>query len=97
MGPRQNPRLSNNGGIFHSEIGFCELGTEYHHGALGLLTPANVHYGRTFEVLAARQQVLTASWHAHPDPFVRGPLLPASPPGAVWINPPRPASEEVTH
>jgi putative transposase len=71
--------------------------TEHHHSALGLLTPEIVHYGRTLEVLAARQQVLTAAWHAHPDRFVRRPPVPASPPGAVWINPPRPASEEASH
>ena len=71
--------------------------TEHHHSALGLLTPEIVHYGRTLEVLAARQQVLTAAWHAHPDRFVRRPPIPASPPGAVWINPPRPASEEASH
>jgi putative transposase len=71
--------------------------TEHHHSALGLLTPEVVHYGRTVEVLAARQQVLTAAWQAHPDRFVRRPPVPPSPPVAVWINPPRPASEEVSH
>ena len=71
--------------------------TEHHHGALGLLTPEVVHYGRTAEVLAARQEVLTAAWQAHPDRFVRRPPAPASPPGAVWINPPRSASEEASH
>ena len=71
--------------------------TEPHHTALGLLTPVVVHDGRTAEVLAARQDVLTAAWLAHPERFVRRPPVPASPPGAVWINPPPPASEEASH
>ncbi len=71
--------------------------TEHHHSGLALLTPEVVHYGRTVEVLAARQQVLTAAWDAHPERFVRRPPVPASPPDAVWINPPRPASEEESH
>ena len=70
---------------------------EHHHSALGLLTPEIVHFGRTGEVLAARQETLTAAWHAHPDRFVRQPPVPASPPGAVWINPPPPASKEASH
>ena len=71
--------------------------TEHHHSGLGLLTPEVVHYRRTAEVLAARQEVLTAAWRAHPDRFVRRPPVPASPPDAVWINPPRSASEEARH
>ena len=70
---------------------------EHHHSGLGLLTPEVVHYGRTAEVLAARQQVLTDAWHAHPERFVRRPPVPASPPVAVWINPPQPVSEEESH
>ena len=59
--------------------------------------PEVVHCGRTAEVLAARQEVLTAAWQAHPDRFVRRPPTPTSPPVAVWINPPRSASEEASH
>jgi putative transposase len=71
--------------------------TEHHHTGLGLLTPADVHHGRTAAVLAARQQVLTAAWRSNPARFVNQPPKPATPPAAVWINPPPPptqASEE---
>ena len=89
-------------GSIHDARGFCRpffnwYNTEHHHGALGLLTPEIVHYARTPEVLTARQEVLTAAWHAHPDRFVRRPPVPAAPPGAVWINPPRAGSEEASH
>jgi len=61
---------------------------EHHHSALGLLTPAQVHYGQTAAVLARRQAVLTAAHAAHPERFVRAAPRPQAPPAAVWINPP---------
>ncbi len=72
---------------------FCQVffpwyNAEHHHSALGLLTPEVVHYGRTGEVLAVRQHVLTAAWEAHPERFVRKPPAVARPATTVWINPP---------
>jgi putative transposase len=61
---------------------------DHHHTGLGLLTPADVHFGRTESVLAQRQAVLTAAWQANPARFVRRPPVPQAPPTAVWINPP---------
>jgi hypothetical protein len=61
---------------------------EHPHSALGLLTPQTVHYGRSPEVLARRQHVLTAAYQAHPERFVRPPPRPPQLPAAVWINPP---------
>jgi len=62
---------------------------EHYHSALGLLTPATVHHRQVATTLAARQAVLMAAYQAHPERFVRGQPCPASPPAAVWINPPR--------
>lgn len=62
---------------------------EHHHSALGLLTPAAVHSGGAAQLLAARQQVLTKAYLAHPERFVQGPPVPAALPAAVWINPPK--------
>ena len=62
--------------------------TAHHHTGIGLLTPATVHRGRAPRVLAARQQVLTAAYAAHPERFVRGRPQPPTLPTAVWINPP---------
>lgn len=64
---------------------------QHHHSALGLLTPADVHFGRAQAVLAQRQQVLTAAYQKNPERFVKGQPIPPQLPQAVWINPPKPA------
>jgi putative transposase len=61
---------------------------EHHHSALGLLTPADVHFGRAQSILDQRQQVLHAAYLKNPERFVKGPSIPAQVPSAVWINPP---------
>jgi putative transposase len=73
---------------------FCRIffpwyNTQHHHSGLGLLTPAEVHYGRADGVLAARQAVLSAAYAEHPERFVQKPPLSGSPPEAVWINKPK--------
>jgi putative transposase len=75
--------------------GFCHgffdwYNNRHHHSALGLLTPAMVHYGQASQVLALRQQALTSAYSAHPERFVLGPPRPQQPPQAVWINRPTP-------
>jgi putative transposase len=65
---------------------------EHHHTALGLLTPADVHFGRAAEVLQLRQLVLEQAYDQHPERFVHGMPRPQAAPQAVWINPPRPAT-----
>ncbi len=72
----------------HLRTFFGWYNDEHHHSGLGLLTPADVHFGRTAEVLAHRQTVLTAAWQANPERFVRRPPTPLQPPEKVWINPP---------
>jgi putative transposase len=62
----------------------------HHHTALGLLTPAAVHFGRAAEVLQQRQLVLQQAYDRHPERFVRGLPQPTPLPEAVWINPPKP-------
>ena len=60
----------------------------HHHGGIGLLTPAMVHYGQVEAVRARRRAILTAAYAAHPDRFVHKPPEPPAVPTAVWINPP---------
>lgn len=62
---------------------------EHHHVALGLLTPAMVHFGQAPEVLAKRQATLAAAYQRHPERFVQGLPQPPALPEAVWINPPK--------
>ncbi|MCB0063115.1 MAG: transposase family protein, partial [Caldilineaceae bacterium] len=61
---------------------------EHHHVALGLLTPATVHFGQATEVIAKRQATLDAAYALHPERFVQGAPVPPPLPTAVWINPP---------
>ena len=61
---------------------------EHHHSALGLLTPADVHFGRAQTILNQRQQVLHTAFQKNPERFVKGPSTPAPVPSTVWINPP---------
>jgi len=67
---------------------FTWYDTEHRHGGIGWLTPAMVHYGQVDIVGAARRQILTAAYAAHPERFVRRPPVPPPVPTAAWINPP---------
>jgi putative transposase len=69
--------------------------TEHHHTGIGLLTPADVHWGRAEAVRQQRQQVLALAFEKNPERFVKGPACPPLLPAAVWINPPK--AEEVLH
>jgi putative transposase len=62
---------------------------EHHHSGLGLLTSADVHFGRAQAVLVQRQQVLADAYQKNPERFVKGLAAPQQLPVAVWINPPR--------
>ena len=67
---------------------------EHHHNALGLLTPADVHYGRAEEIIHRRQQVLHAAYQKNPERFVQGPPKPPELPTEVWINPPKKSAKD---
>jgi len=60
----------------------------HRHAGIAMLTPADVHYGRADDVLAARQRVLDTAYAARPERFVNGPPTAPALPAAVWINPP---------
>lgn len=60
----------------------------HHHSALGLMTPAAVHYGQAEAIYRQRERVLQAAYRARPERFVRGQPMPPDLPTAVWINPP---------
>jgi putative transposase len=62
---------------------------QHHHSGLALLTPFDVHYGWLNHVLDKRQAALSRAYKAHPERFVKGPPVPARPPEAAWINPPK--------
>jgi len=60
---------------------------EHRHTGLGLMTPADVHFGRAEKVIAARQGVLDDFYDQHPHRFRKPPQAPRLP-EAVWINKP---------
>jgi len=67
---------------------FAWYNNEHHHTGLALLTPADVHYGRTEEILDRRRAVLQQAYQSHPERFVNGLPVPQEPPEKVWINAP---------
>ena len=76
----------------HCQVFFPWYNQEHRHTALGLHTAADIHYGRAQAVQAARADVLTAAYTAHPERFVRQPPAPPPLPAASWIN--RPGQKE---
>lgn len=70
---------------------------EHHHSGIAWLTPEVVHFGRTAEVLEARQAVLQAAAARYPERFVHGPPKATEPPAAAWINPPKVTEEGGAH
>jgi putative transposase len=64
----------------------------HRHSALGLHTPASVHYGTAPGIRAHRAVVLQAAHARNPERFSRPPTPPQLP-VAAWINPPAPAPQ----
>lgn len=76
----------------HCQVFFPWYNTQHRHSALGLHTPADIHYGRGPAVRAARASVLAAAHAAHPERFVRQIPQPPKLPAVSWIN--RPEKKE---
>jgi putative transposase len=57
----------------HCQEFFRWYNDEHRHGGLGLHAAADVHHGHAAAVQAARADVLTTAYHAHPERFVRKP------------------------
>ena len=74
----------------HCQVFFPWYNNDHRHSALGLHTPADVHYGRAQAVQAARADVLAAAYAAHPERFASRPPAPPKLPAASWINRPQP-------
>src|SRR5690625_485816 len=68
---------------------------EHRHSGIGLMTPADVHFGRAEALHAKRAQVLAAAYAKKPERFIGGMPQPPGLPTAAWIN--RPEPEGVAH
>jgi putative transposase len=69
-----------------SQTFFPWYNREHYHSGLGLLTPENVHYGRSARILEDREEVLMAAYGKHPERFKGKMPKPILPPDTVWIN-----------
>jgi putative transposase len=95
---KHHPTFPDRFGCIQDARAFCQeffgwYNVEHHHSGIGLLTPADVHFGRVGQITTARQEVLSSAYAAHPERFVRKPPTPPAPPDAVWINKPIDPSE----
>jgi putative transposase len=95
---KHHPTFPDRFGSLQDARGFCQrffgwYNLEHRHSGIGLLTPADVHYGRAEQITIARARVLDAAYQAHPERFVRKAPAPPRPPEAVWINKPVDPSE----
>ncbi len=66
----------------------------HRHSGIGMLTPADVHYGQAERIIRSRQQTLTQAFKEHPERFVKGVPIAAQVPTEVWINKPKEQNEE---
>ncbi|MBI2158548.1 MAG: transposase [Candidatus Rokubacteria bacterium] len=78
-------------GAYEDAETFCQqffpwYNTEHRHGALGLMTPHDLHYGLAAAKWQQRAEVLRAAYAAHPERFPRGVPVPPTLPTAAWIN-----------
>ena len=75
----------------HCQRFFHWYNHEHRHSGIALLTPADVHSGRTEACIEKRQTTLDAAYEAYPRRFKGRVPLAQRPPAAVWINKPTPA------
>ncbi len=90
---KYHPGFPSRFGSIEDALSFCRpfftwYNTEHRHSGLSMMTPEDVHYGRTVQVLDHRTSVLADVFLNKPERFVRGCPKPKPLPDAVWINPP---------
>jgi putative transposase len=96
---KYRPDFPDRFGAYEDAETFCQrffpwYNTEHRHGALGLMTPHDIHYGLATAKWEQRAAVLRAAYRAHPERFPRGVPIPPPLPTAAWIN--KPAAPALT-
>lgn len=61
---------------------------EHRHSGIAMMTPDDVHHGRSDQIADRRADVLADAQRRHPERFVRGAPAPQRKPTDAWINPP---------
>ena len=72
---------------------FAWYNDEHRHSAIGLMTPAAVHFGHAAAIDTQRRHVLQAAYAAHPERFKGRIPTPPALPEIVGINLPNPESD----
>ena len=90
---KYRPDFPDRFGAYEDAETFCQrffpwYNTEHRHGALGLMTPHDIHYGLAAAKWQRRAELLRAAYAAHPERFPRGGPVPPPLPTAAWINKP---------
>jgi len=90
---KYRPQFPQRFGSLEDSRAFCRpffrwYNTKHRHSGIAFMTPEDVHYGRSAQVLQARSATLDAAFEAHPQRFKGKRPAPKEPPQAVWINPP---------
>lgn len=80
-------------GAYEDAEVFCQrffpwYNLEHRHGALGLMTPHDIHDGLAAARWQQRAEVLHTAYAAHPERFPRGVPAPPPLPTAAWISKP---------
>jgi putative transposase len=82
-------------GCIEDSRSFCQdffgwYNTEHYHSGIGYLTPEDVHYRRSEQIIEKREKVLKMAFERHPNRFKGTVPKSMALPNAVWINKPLP-------
>jgi putative transposase len=100
---KYRPEFPDRFGSIEDARSFCQnfftwYNAEHYHSGICFLTPADVHYGHSEQIIKERQAVLNAAYGKHPERFKGKMPKPGALPTTVWINKPAPKiSDPVIH
>jgi putative transposase len=91
------PQFPERFGSIQDSRSFCQAffhwyNKEHRHSGIALMTPQQVHYGLTQQVIDQRRKTLRAAFASNPHRFKGKEPKQLSLPGAVWIN--KPSSDQ---
>jgi putative transposase len=90
---KYHPGFPSSFGSLEDAQSFCRrffqwYNADHRHSGLAMLTPEDVHFGRTEQKLAQRREVLATAYQLHPERYVHGQPVPSPAPAWVAINAP---------
>jgi putative transposase len=99
---KYRPEFPERFGSLEDARSFCQrffpwYNTEHYHSGIGYLTPEQVQFGLSQQIVKQREAVLRKAYQRYPDRFKKGIPKPMFLPETAWINKPPPKSEEVLH